>query len=801
MLSVLILGTTLLLAGSAPTSAVMERAAQGAGAGGGLQAPATTRLITGTVVDAEGAAVPGATVVARSASGAEIETVTGADGQFAVLAPAAGDAILIVRARGFADVRTTVAAGAPHENVQVKLTTATMAETVTVTSTRSEEEVGEVPASVTVLDRTAIRRSPAAAADDVLRQVPTFSLFRRMSSIAAHPTAQGVSLRGIGPSGVSRTLVLLDGVPFNDPFGGWVHWTRIPLEAADRVEIVEGPTSSVYGNYAMGGVINVMTAAPSARTVDFRVQYGTLNSPRFDVMASDVWGKLGVVVNASAFDTEGYATVVDSERGLVDTKSSVEYQNFTVKLQYDASERLRAFLRAGYFQEDRNNGKVSTIDQTPEANDTKWTSVNGGVSYRLRDQSELVASVSSDVETFHSNFLAVPAANPPRSVGRMTLLQTVPTTGFGTALHWSKAVSPKHLITTGFDYRWVDGESQEQGLDATFGQTVTLDRRSGGTQRSSGFFAQDLMALTPDLTVTLSARVDSWLNYNGHNVETQVPSGNPGAGHAPELEDRSDTVFNPRLAATYRFNDQFNVWGSFSTGFRAPTLNELYRQFRQGTTLTLANNQLGPEHLKGGELGLRVTPLPGVIWRATWFDNRVTDAVTNVTISTTPSLTTRQRLPLGLTRVAGVQTDGEYRLSSTMTIGGAYVFNSAIVKESTVAPNLVGTTLQQVPRHRGSVELTYNDPKYLTFVLQVQAVGRQFDDDENLRTVPGESKPGLPPYAVVGFNLSRQLGRNVDAFLAAQNLFDQEYFVGTQPTLVGTPRLITGGIRLRVNGW
>ena len=112
-------------------------------------------------------------------------------------------------------------------------------ETVTVTPTRSEQRLGDVPASVNVVEKETIRQSPAVVADDVLRQVPTFSLFRRSSSLSSHPTAQGVSLRGIGPSGVSRTLVLVDGVPFNDPFGGWVYWTRVPLDSVDRIEVID----------------------------------------------------------------------------------------------------------------------------------------------------------------------------------------------------------------------------------------------------------------------------------------------------------------------------------------------------------------------------------------------------------------------------------------------------------------------------------------------------------------------------------------------------------------------------------
>src|SRR5262249_7954433 len=151
-----------------------------------------------------------------------------------------------------AEARQPLAAG---EN-QITLSPASILETLTVTPARTEQAVGNVPASVRVLDDTTIKQSPALVADDLLRQGPPFSLSRRSSSISAQPTTQGVSLRGIGPSGVSRTLVLMDGIPFNDPFGGWVYWTRIPMNSIERVEIVDGTSSSLYGNYAMGGVIN-----------------------------------------------------------------------------------------------------------------------------------------------------------------------------------------------------------------------------------------------------------------------------------------------------------------------------------------------------------------------------------------------------------------------------------------------------------------------------------------------------------------------------------------------------------------
>src|SRR5688572_16398798 len=104
-----------------------------------------------------------------------------------------------------------------------------------VTPGRTEQRLGDVPANVTVLGRGDLRRSAAPTVDDLLRQIPGFSLFRRSSSRVANPTTQGVTLRGIAPSGVSRSLVLLDGVPLNDPFGGWVYWGRVPKESVERI--------------------------------------------------------------------------------------------------------------------------------------------------------------------------------------------------------------------------------------------------------------------------------------------------------------------------------------------------------------------------------------------------------------------------------------------------------------------------------------------------------------------------------------------------------------------------------------
>lgn len=740
-----------------------------------LQSPLTLR-----VTDPEGLSVPGARVRVAST-----ERTTNDAGEALLPLDLPAEFEVQVDSPGFAPFRRVFPRWTGTEVIQLAL--GGLTDEIVVAATRSEQRLGDVPASISVLRREEIKESPAVVADDVLRQIPTFSLFRRTSSLAAHPTTQGVSLRGVGPSGVSRTLVLIDGVPFNDPFGGWVYWTRVPLMNVDRIEVVDGTNSSLYGNYAMGGVINIVTSRPQRRTLILKPQYGNLHSPKVDFFASDVWGKLGVALEGSTFDTDGFPVLSPRDHGLVDTKADVDYRNFNLKLDYDANDRVKAFFRGGFFTENRSNAKIM------ENNDTRWWNASGGVRMRLPDESDLQAQVFTDFERFHSTFLAVPAANPPRSIGRLTLLQRVPTKGVGGMVQWAKAFAGRHYFTAGTDWRWVDGDSNEDGLDAATGTVVTLKRISGGNQRSAGVFVQDVITVTPKVLLTLSGRLDYWRNYDAKNLETTVATGLPTANNRL-LPDKDNSVGSPRVAAMYHVADHVSLWGSWSSGFRAPTLNELYRQFRVGTVLTLANDQLGPERLGGGEAGINISPARNFTWRTTWFDNRFKNAVSNITQSITPAQTTRQRMNVGKTRIWGLQNDFEYRFQSFWRFSAAYVYEMARIKEHGLDPALVGKFLQQVPRHRGSLQVSYTNPRIVNIAAQARYVGPQFDDDLNSRNFRQGG------FTVVDMMASRDINENVEVFFGIQNIFDREFVVGYNPRTIGAPRQINGGFRLTLTG-
>jgi outer membrane receptor protein involved in Fe transport len=532
---------------------------------------------------------------------------------------------------------------------------------------------------------------------------------------------------------------------FNDPFGGWVYWTRVPLMNATKMEVVDGTTSSLYGNYALGGVVSIDSRAPKKRTIIIQPQFGIFSSkvpgqfdnlytPKLDFYLSDVFGKLGVSLEGSIMNSNGYPVIAPDDRGAVDTKANVHYSNFNFKANYALTKSVNVYFDGGRFTENRNNAKVTTTAPPgiPEGNDTRWWFANSGVRTTFSDGSNLQVAVNTNFEEFHSNFLAVPAATPPRSVGRQTLTQRVPVKSVNGMAQWTKSLGGRNILTVGFDTTWVEGSTNETAFAVN--GTTTLTRIAGGRQQYYGGFVQDMIAVTPKLRVTLSGRLDYWKNYDASRVETDLNLADTTLPINAVYTDKNNSVGSPHAAALYKFSDRVSVWGGISWGFRAPTLNELYRQFSVGTTLTQANDLLGPERLFGWEGGVNFEPIRNLTWRNTFFDNDFNHAVSNITISTTPSLVTQQRQNMGQAHVWGIQSDAEYRMFTYWKINAAYIYDVARVAEFDANPALIGKFLAQVPRHRGTAGLTYTNKRFLDIGTQYHYTSAQYDDDTNDRT-------------------------------------------------------------------
>src|SRR5581483_7576628 len=224
---------------------------------------------SGSVIDRTGAAVRDAQVMAVRDGKILGKATTSSSGSFAISTDAVVETIRVAAA-GFENAEVT----ANHGDNVITLQPASVAVEVNVVANRAPLPTAETAESVAVLSQNQINSSAGLALDEVLRQVPGFTLFRRSSSTYLNPTAQGVSLRGTNASGSSRALVLVDGIPLNDPFGGWIFWDRVPRADVDRIEVLKGGSSELYGSDALAGTVALFTQPLDITRVTAESSYG-----------------------------------------------------------------------------------------------------------------------------------------------------------------------------------------------------------------------------------------------------------------------------------------------------------------------------------------------------------------------------------------------------------------------------------------------------------------------------------------------------------------------------------------------
>lgn len=604
-----------------------------------------------------------------------------------------------------------------------------------ITATRAAQASDTLPFAVDIFTADTLKSSPTLALDDTLRRSAAFSLFRRAGSLTANPTAQGVSLRGLGPSGASRALVLLDGVPLNDPFGGWVSWTKIPLSALDRVEVVRGGGSSTWGNASLGGTIQLLsrpllspehrevphgrepTSGPITATLgDFQTRAVSLST----TTASSARDALGL--DAAAFATDGPGLL--QTPGPIDRSADSAHQRAQLSWARRIGKHTTLTTTVRAWHEERGNG-------TPyQRNTSRETFLSSNLAVTPPSEPAFAATVYAQDQTFTSTFSSV---DPARTVETPVSDQyDVPATAVGASARatWGDRADASSPVTTiGTDLRFIEGETREHFSYSVPLSAYTLDRRAGGRQTFAGLFTSHTSPLAERLTLTAAARLDASADTDGFRRESPLVPG-------PLVRDdhyaaRRDLAFSPTLGLVHQTTSLLRTRASVYQAFRTPTLNESYRPFRIGMVTTEANPTLRPEKLLGGEVGLDLAPRSARAGlRATAFANELTDAVANVSLS--PKL--RERRNLDTVRVRGLELGGFWQVASapSLRFEADYLFSDATVRTGgPSAPALDGRRLAQVPRHTLTAGATWQATRALDLDLRARWTSAQYEDDSN----------------------------------------------------------------------
>ena len=657
---------------------------------------------------------------------------------------------------------------------------------ITVTGKGLKDVPGDAALSLVVIDRDRILNTGANRLESVLADIAGQQQFRRSDSRSANATSQGISLRGLGGNASSRALLVLDGVPQADPFGGWVAFPAYATGRLDRIRVTRGGGSGYWGPGALAGTIELESVgAADLKTFGGNLAYGSRNS--LDAQAALGLKRDGgfATLSAAYGRGDGFIPIVAANRGPVDRAAPYEQASVALRTVVSIAPDTEAQVTANAFTDSRERGTAFSRN-TSEG-------VDGALRLVGRGRWGWQALAYLQTRNFTSDFASINAA---RTTATQTLAQYgTPATGWGGRLEVAPPLGDAITLRLGADTRHLTGKTQE--LFTYVNAAPTRQREAGGNTATSGLFA-DASVEAGIVTATLAARIDWWTITSGRLLETTIATGAPVT--TLYFADRSGQEFTGRAGLAIRASDAITLRGAAYRGWRLPTLNELYRPFRVGPDATAANALLKPERVTGVDLGVTLKPARGVEIGITGFWNRMDDTIANVTQGLGPGNFAgvgfvaaggiyRVRQNLDALEVWGWEVDARIRRGD-FGLSASWSHVDPKIRATGAAAPLNGLDPAQTPRNQLSATADYSGKRFSASAT-LRHIARQYEDDQNSRS--------LASATMVDALLVVPLLPGVKLEGRVENLFDAE----VQAALSGAgvieralPRTLWAGVRV-----
>ncbi len=601
--------------------------------------------------------------------------------------------------------------------------------------------------------------------ETVLSDVAGFQQFRRSDSRSANPSAQGATLRALGGNASSRTLVLLDGVPLADPFFGYIPFSAIVPERLALVRVQRGGGLGAFGAGAVAGTIEMASAGKAdLPLVSAGAFYGSRNASELSASLTPSLGN-GFASLSGRWDRgDGFQTTPMAQR-----------TSATVPAAYDSwSAGLRAVAPLSATSEFQFRGLIFDDDRTLRFAGADSHSEGQDASIRFVSRGSWQVDALAYLQARNFSNVVISATTFRKSLDQ----RNTPSTGLGGKIEVRPPVGGDHVLRLGVDTRASSGRMFEDAFNATTG-AVTARRTAGGHSSTSGLFIEDDWTLG-SLVLTGGVRADRWTITNGY-FQSQNPAGTLTINN--QFANRDGWEVSGRAGVLAKLSPVIALRGAGYTGFRLPTLNELYRPFTVFPVTTQANAALGLEKLKGAEIGFDLTPANGVTLSVTAFYNRLDNAIANVTIGAN----LRQRRNVDAIIAKGVELTAQAALGD-VRLSGSYAYSHSSVRAPGQAFN--GLAPAQSPRHAASATVAWAPKTGPLFSASLHYVAKQFEDDLQTDTLPDaftmDAVARIP------------LGHGVSLIGRAENLFDARVVTRNVAGSMdlGTPRTLWIGVKV-----
>ncbi|WP_425059983.1 Colicin I receptor [Sporomusa carbonis] len=639
---------------------------------------------------------------------------------------------------------------------------------VVVTATKTEKKVKDVPAAVEVITKEDMDKKNIKRVADALTIVP--GVYVRQTKGLMGST-DSITMRGFGSQ--KQILILMDGQPINDGYSGGVNLANIPTENIDRIEVIKGPASALYGSNAMGGVINIITKEKAKQETIARVGIGGQGTETRSIYTSGSAGKLDYFITAQGTSADGYEAYEDyktaipgSDKANNPGKNGMDRKLYDGKLVYHLDENSKITLSGGdnkfkYFSENVADRGVRDEHIWAVHYDNK-----------LSDDSSL--KVSYGEKKLNSWYVSTSYSSSTNNISSYSYTRTPSKTSQAEVQYDFRAGS-KDLLTVGYTFRTEQSDSlaktlttASKGWDLTVTK-VNSDNNIGGKTETKSIFFQDEHKLDGNTTLYAGGRYDDWRFYDGYTYGYDSAQGRYITNNTPE--GKADS-FNPKLGLVHKVNDKLTLRSSIGKAFRAPNVYELAKDWESSSgTIYKSNPDLQPEKDTNYELGCDYRIDKTLLTRLNIYHTDVTDAIDKRTYTNSDNRTVSQFINSGKARINGVEFSLNKRLSDSWNSFLNYTYNDAKVTESVAAPENVGKQMGSVPKKMFNIGFNYANGPW-----QGSLTGN-YVSETNDPSKQGQKGYGTyEAYFTVDTKISYKIEENTTVSLSVDNLLNKKYY-------------------------
>ena len=681
-----------------------------------------------------------------------------------------------------------------------------------VNATRSGTPLDEMSLNTTILTKEVLESSPDQTIDQVLKNVPGVFL-NDVPYYQKDPTGQSINVRGLG---YGRTLVLIDGLPANDAFYGTVQWNLVPMSSIESVEFVRGGVSSLYGNYGMGGVININTKTPKNSSQEVSASYGSFGTGNVatskDLIVSDA---MQMRFSADYFSSEGfqnYATISPgSPSNIKNGMGTDAVKNSNVRLQnyFKPTQDTNAFLRMGYstMADLSNNYAIApNLIQTAD--------VAAGSTTKIDVDKKAQVNVYYQNTNFYKQTANNLTAAPYKPYINANYTDPYSTVGASAQYTHDLKLAGIDQYILAVDARNISASNQTNNLAST--GAVNSVNYAQGQQNFYGLLGQiKSKASAIPLEATLGARVDAWNSQTPAYSNTNYGTGNTGIPTYSSVPNQSKTQLSPSLGLLYSVSSDWDLRSAAYQAFHAPSMNNTLRSYGNFVSgYSLANPNLTPETMTGYEVGTDYRWKTGFA-QLTAFNNYITNAITSYKITSANwafanslcsssgiSGCTQTSTSPGYTNVSyytnqqnllsqGLELQYHHDINPHWGLDGGYSYTKTTLTWSATS-DPINTQVGGVPRNMANAGLTYYPVPQASLTTTVRYVGNSWMATGSLP---------VPAYAVVGLKANYQVTSQAAVFASVVNLFNRQYVtfnIASQASSyqAGMPQAITVGARI-----